>query len=134
MCELQYSADTITQHDSGMIGQRAGDSKCDRGWITAKTWINELFNGFHQIFQEIIRVYPNSSNMDTAWWVRVNSLNIVRRIFNKEKMSSSLFRSRLENLFIGRNKSKCWKSAYSISHFAQNYLFPFQGSGNEIRL
>ena len=37
VCELQYSADTITQHDSGMIGQRAGDSKCDRGWITAKT-------------------------------------------------------------------------------------------------
>ena len=78
--------------------------------------------------------YPDSSNMDIAWWVRVNSLNIVRRIFNKEKMSSSLFQSRLENLFIGRNKSKCWKSAYSISHFAQNYLFPFQGSGNEIRL
>ena len=35
---------------------------------------------------------------------------------------------------IGSNKSECWKSEYSISHFPQNYLFPFGGKGNEIRL
>ena len=35
---------------------------------------------------------------------------------------------------IGWNKSECWKSEYSISHFPQNYLFPFESRENEIRL